>query len=154
MPVGSPGDTMDVSNFLQSLTAWVEARSDILALAVVGSHARGSARLDSDLDLVMLCEQPEILADDPSWVERFGPVRTASRERWGRMRAWRVFYDTGLEVEFGLNPLDWADVPLDPGTRRVISDGMQIRYDPRGTLQRAQEAALSGDVVRAQPIIR
>ena len=59
---------------------------------------------------------------------------------YGVVRALRVFYEDGLEVEFGLNPLQWASVPLDAGTRRVISDGMCILFDPVGLLRDAQSA--------------
>ena len=43
-------------------------------------------------------------------------------------------YDSGLEVEYGLNTLQWVRVPLDAGTRRVISDGMRVLYGPRRLL--------------------
>ena len=67
----------------------------------LGSHARGAARPDSDVDLVKLCEKPEALANRNDWVARFGEVREAIPEEYGMIRARRVFYQDGLEVECG-----------------------------------------------------
>ncbi|MDH3628756.1 MAG: nucleotidyltransferase domain-containing protein [Acidobacteriota bacterium] len=132
---------MQLANFLNDLSAWAESRSDVLGLAIVGSHARGSARLDSDVDLVVLCEKPAALANRKDWVARFGEVRQAVPEEYGVVRAVRVVYEDGLEVEFCLSSLEWANIPLDAGTKRVISDGMRILYDPGDLLRDAEIAA-------------
>ena len=132
---------MQLANFLNDLSAWAESRSDVLGLAIVGSHARGSARLDSDVDLVVLCETPAALANRKDWVARFGEVRQAVPEEYGVVRAVRVVYEDGLEVEFCLSSLEWANIPLDAGTKRVISDGMRILYDPGDLLRDAEMAA-------------
>ncbi len=132
---------MQLARFLDDLTAWVTSRPDVLGLALVGSHARGAAHPDSDVDLVMLCQNPAALANSKDWVAQFGEVREVLPEQYGIVPALRVFYEGGLEVEYGLNPLVWVDIPLDAGTRRVISDGMRILYDPAGLLRKAQIAA-------------
>ena len=82
-----------------------------------------------------------VLANRPDWVARFGGVRKTVPEEYGVVGALRVFYEEGLEVEFGLSSVDWANVPLDGGTQRVISGGMLILYDPVGVLRAAQSAA-------------
>ena len=132
---------MRLASLLESVAAWAQSRCDVLGLAIVGSHARGEAGPDSDVDLVLLCKDPKALADDCAWVANFGEPRDTVPEDYGIVRALRVFYLDGLEVEFGLSPLEWADVPLDKGTRRVISDGMRILYDPAGQLRDAELAA-------------
>ncbi len=132
---------MQLAGFLDDVCAWTQSRPDVLGLAMVGSQARGEARTDSDVDLVMLCRNPAELAACNDWIARFGEVRDTVREVYGVLRAVRVFYRHGLEVEFGLCELEWADVPLDAGTKRVISDGMRILYDPAGLLRRARNAA-------------
>lgn len=133
--------TKQLATFLNDLSAWAEARSDVLGLALVGSHARGAGRPDSDVDLVMLCVKPIALANRNDWVARFGKVREVVSEKYGVVRALRVFYEDGLEVEFGLGPSEWTHVPLDAGTQRVISDGMRILYDQIGLLRDAELAA-------------
>ncbi|RZV38881.1 MAG: nucleotidyltransferase domain-containing protein [Chromatiales bacterium] len=132
---------MQLRTFLNDLSAWSESRSDVLGLALVGSHARGAARPCSDVDVIVLCEDPLKLADSDGWIARFGDPLKKMTETYGVVRVVRVFYGGGLEVEFGLSPVDWADVPLDAGTRRVISEGMRILYDPKGLLRSAEIAA-------------
>ena len=51
------------------------------------------------------------------------------------MTSIRVHYTSGIEAEFGIATGSWASIPLDPGTRRVISDGMQVLHDPDRLLE-------------------
>ena len=46
----------------------------------------------------------------------------------------RVFYQDGLEVEFGIITAEWAALPPDNGNARVIAGGMQILVDKAGLL--------------------
>jgi hypothetical protein len=43
---------------------------------------------------------------------------------------------TGLQVDVGLASPAWAELPLDPGTRRVLTDGHIVLYDSLGLLSR------------------
>jgi hypothetical protein len=47
-------------------------------------------------------------------------------ENYGNVISVRVRYQDGVEVEFGFTTVQWADVPVDPGTRDVISGGMRV----------------------------
>ena len=134
---------MQLSVFLAEVAAWAESRADVLGLAIVGSHARGSAHPDSDVDLLVLCVNANVLASNNDWVRAFGDTSAIAVEQYGIVQAVRVFYVEGLEIEFGLSPLVWADVPLDPGTMRVASDGMRILYDPEHRLEAVRIAAAS-----------
>jgi predicted nucleotidyltransferase len=60
--------------FLAQVTAWAAAQRDIVAVALVGSHARGTARPGSDVDLVILTATPERFLADTAWPARFGRV--------------------------------------------------------------------------------
>jgi predicted nucleotidyltransferase len=100
---------MDVGELLDRVTRWAAARSDLIGLALVGSHARGEARPDSDIDLVLLARRTSL----------------------------RVHYEDGLEVEYGLTSSAWATPPIDEGTARVISGGMRILLDREGLLESA-----------------
>ena len=44
-------------------------RRDILALALVGSWARGEARTNSDIDLMFLTEQPLLFRKNAAWLK-------------------------------------------------------------------------------------
>jgi hypothetical protein len=69
-----------------------------------------------------------------------GDVDEFKAEDWGKVTTLRAFYQGGLEVEYNFSAPDWADVPVDAGTRRVVSDGMRILFDLQGILKRLQEA--------------
>lgn len=117
---------LDVQVFLRGFCAWCETQPDIRLAALVGSHARCSARPDSDLDLVIQSSDPERFIQNPGWAEQFGPVAARQVEHWGKVTSLRVWYEDGLEVEYGFAALDWAADLLDEGTRSVIQDGIQI----------------------------
>jgi hypothetical protein len=73
-------------------------------------------------------------ADGQTWM-RLLDGQIIRRQEWGPLREVRLQRPSGLEVEIGIVPLDWANTdPVDAGTRRVINDGHRIVYDPDGVL--------------------
>jgi predicted nucleotidyltransferase len=129
---------MSVNALLSEIVRWAEA-VPVLGVALVGSHARGEARPDSDVDLVILVEDVgSMLAG--SWVVAFGVVASTRIEDYGALTSLRVVYADGLEVEFGFARPSWADVPLDEGTRSVLADGVRVLYDPDDLFARAMAA--------------
>jgi predicted nucleotidyltransferase len=120
-------------DFLDVFVPWASDQPDVQGLALVGSYARGAAREDSDIDLVILTDQPQKYLDDIQWVERFGTVEKHQTEDYGKLTSLRVWYQNGVEVEYGLTTPDWAATPLDAGTREVILGGMIVLFE-RGIL--------------------
>lgn len=120
--------------FLQNVRDWAGSKNDIRGILLVGSYARGTQRPDSDVDLVILAQSPDLYLKDPSFVRRFGAVERTTVEDWGRVKSLRVFYRDGLEVEFGLARPDWAKKPLDAGTEKVLADGARVILDRDGLL--------------------
>jgi predicted nucleotidyltransferase len=51
----TPAFALSLTN---AIADWVEDRSDLRALGLVGSWAKGTARADSDLDLLVLADAP------------------------------------------------------------------------------------------------
>lgn len=92
--------------------------------------------MDADIDVVVI-SHAERFVEEEDWVEHAaGPgamlVRTAG---WGALIERRVRLPSGLEVEFGFVRPSWAAVdPIDPGTRRVVTEGCVPWYDPCGVL--------------------
>jgi uncharacterized protein len=123
-----------VQQLLQAVGAWAAQRADVAAVLLVGSQARGQATPDSDVDLVILTNEPGRYFEDRAWLEDFGAVERSEPEDWGRVQALRVWYRDGPEVEFGLTTPDWAEEPLDEGTRRVLHPGFAVVFDRDGRL--------------------
>lgn len=133
-PSGSP--TPGIEALLRALSAWAAAEPLIDAVLLVGSHARGQARADSDVDLVILTPVPDRFTGAPRWSARFGKVERHAIEGWGDVTSVRVWYANGLEVEFGFARPSWASLPLDEGTREAIKGGFRVVFDRRGVLTR------------------
>jgi ribosomal protein S18 acetylase RimI-like enzyme len=138
------------ARILEVIIGWAKVHEDIRGVALVGSHARGAARLDSDIDLVVLADNPEAFRTDGSWIEAIdwpsAGVKVANwgDEDYGELWSRRVWLSSGAEVEISFAPVAWASIaPLDAGTRRVISDGCRILHDPAGSLGRLYEAVQS-----------
>ncbi|WBB67082.1 nucleotidyltransferase domain-containing protein [Micromonospora sp. WMMD812] len=132
--------SLEVRSVIETVARWATAQTDVGGVLVVGSWARGAARMDSDVDLVVLTDNPRH-AEAGVWADLLGGevVRLAE---WGPLREVRVRRPSGFEVEMGVVPVSWAAAePVDPGTRRVVGDGHRIVHDPEGLL-----AALSAAV--------
>jgi predicted nucleotidyltransferase len=94
--------TDHIRGFLDAFVDWASDQSDVQAIALVGSFARGAAKDDSDIDLVTLTDQPKKYLDDIKWAERFGRVEKHQTEDYGKLISIRVWYQNGSEVEYGI----------------------------------------------------
>ncbi|MEU6467342.1 nucleotidyltransferase domain-containing protein [Streptomyces sp. NPDC046976] len=148
----------EVREFLDRLTRWAGTREDVVGLLLVGSYARGAARPDSDVDVVLLTAEPARYLVDAAesdtaesegaesdaaefegtwddWAGELGLGRPVRTRAWGPVTERRYTLLPGLEVEFGIGGPRWARTdPVDPGTRRVVADGARALYDPRRIL--------------------
>lgn len=125
---------------LEDLGNGARASHRIEGVALVGSYAHGAEGMASDVDVLILTTDPDAVADS-SWFLTLRPGSKLVRsKRWGPVRERRYRLRSGLLVELGFAPLEWAAVPLDAGTERVLSDGHRIIYDT-GALQVASTAA-------------
>jgi len=122
-----------ITQFLSDITQWASEQADVIALALVGSYARNAAKESSDVDLILITEQPEHYLNTQDWYHQFGAVEKQQVEDYGLVTSIRVWYTDGLEVEYGITDERWAAVPLDEGSRQVIADGMQVLFE-RGTV--------------------
>lgn len=135
---------MELQAFLDHVIQWAPGQPELTAVALVGSQARGAARPDSEVDLVMLVREPRIYLNDPDWVNEFGsPVRLQT-EDYGKLTSLRVWYTDGLEVEFGLTKPAWGGEPLDEGDARVIRVGIKVLYDRDGRFSATLDRYPSG----------
>src|SRR5882757_3197974 len=122
-----------VDDLLAQVVEWAKGRSDVLAVALVGSHARGEARAGSDVDLVIVLESVAACSGDDRWLAGFGTVASVEEKDYGIVQSRIVRYEDGTEVEWGLADRRWCTTaPLDPGTAGVIAAGIRILHDPHG----------------------
>jgi predicted nucleotidyltransferase len=136
----------DARAFLHQLDQWLATQPAITAALLVGSQARGTARADSDIDLVLITPEPAVYLQNHAWLQTFGSVLRAEVEDWGLLQSIRVFYAHGPEVEFGLTTPQWAATdPVDAGTQEVVQDGARILSDPQGTLAALLQAVQAED---------
>jgi predicted nucleotidyltransferase len=118
-----------IERLLSEVVQWASAQPDIVAVALVGSYARGAASPTSDVDLVILTSCPQRYLQVTDWAATFGPIAKQTIENWGKVTSLRVWYESGKEVEFGITIPEWVAPPIDEGTWKVISDGIKILFD-------------------------
>jgi predicted nucleotidyltransferase len=133
-------DRLDEYASVTTLIArWALAQDDVVGAAVVGSWARGAARMDSDIDIVVLTTDKARYLDDDQWVAivlgESAPIITT--QDWGPVTERRVRLSSGLEVEFGFVTPSWATTdPVDPDTARVVRDGCKPLEDSGAVFER------------------
>ena len=127
--------------FLENITQWAAAQPDIQALALVGSYARGTETDISDIDLIFITVEPKFYLDNTDWIQQFGIIEKQQIEYYGLVTSIRVWYINGFEIEYGITDERWVSIPLNAGTRQVISDGMQILFERGNILSRHQSTS-------------
>jgi GrpB-like predicted nucleotidyltransferase (UPF0157 family)/predicted nucleotidyltransferase len=126
----------EVEAIATTMADWARSQPGIAGVAMVGSWARNAARIDSDVDLIMLVGEPSDSATSSSWLGALGSPPVVRRQRWGVVTETRARLESGLEVEMGIAAPTWAATdPVDPGTRRVIEGGLKILFDQRGLFE-------------------
>lgn len=132
------------SEFKDELIVWAEGHNDIEGLGVVGSYARGEQREESDIDVMVFCANPDNFVSDHAWLGLFGKTKEVAVEDWGGVQTVRAGFESGMEIEFNFGRLAWADVPVDPGTTEVVTNGFDVLYDPNGRLTNLRNHVLGG----------
>ncbi|MFD7260127.1 nucleotidyltransferase domain-containing protein [Streptomyces sp. NPDC059874] len=124
----------EIREVITRVTTWARGREDIVGLLLVGSCARGAARPDSDIDIVLLTTDALRYAES-AWARELGLGDLIRTQAWGPVTEWRYSTGSGLEVEIGITSPTWAKTdPVDPGTHRVVTDRARLLHDPAGIL--------------------
>jgi molybdopterin-guanine dinucleotide biosynthesis protein A/predicted nucleotidyltransferase len=130
-----------------AVAEWAVEREDVAALVLVGSQARGEVPADrwSDLDLILLLDDPAAYTDDASWIREFGePVVTFLEAtvdgHWER----RVLYETGEDVDFVLFPASVAEkAEGSANAAALLARGYRVLVDRIGIEDLLARAAAS-----------
>jgi predicted nucleotidyltransferase len=100
-------------DFLDAFILWASEQADVQGIALVGFYARGTAGNGSDIDLVILTDQPPKYLENILWIEQFGLVEKHQTEDYGKLTSLRVWYQHGIEVEYGITkgePPTWRNL--------------------------------------------
>jgi predicted nucleotidyltransferase len=116
-------------DFIEDFMRWSTKRKDIRAAALVGSYAREEMEKDSDVDLVIITETPQNYISNTEWTRVFGRPIAKKVEEYGKLTSLRVWYESGLEIEYGFTNREWVRSPLDEGTQKVIDDGLRVLFE-------------------------
>ena len=130
---------MSHKEFIKQFKLWSIEHNLIQGAAIVGSYARGEQNSESDIDVIFFSKNIKEFIDDTNWINRFGVCDKVQIEQYGVLTSVRCFYNIGIEVEFGIASLDWANIPIDKGTYKVVADGFKIIYDPLNRLSKLQK---------------
>lgn len=99
-------DEESASELLPTICAWAQAQSDIRALIVTGSHARGQADDLSDLDLEIFTRTPEQYVQSDRWMTEIDAVWTYLPLHNDRGLPTRlIVFTDGLKVDFTICPV-------------------------------------------------
>src|SRR4051812_44994402 len=123
-----------VDGFLFEFKRWAATEDGIQAVALTGSHARQSATEVSDVDLIIVVSLPNVYLKYRQWTSLFGNVVREQTEFYGKCTSLRVWYDEDIEVEYGFVDESWAALPMDDGTRKIVSDGMKVMFERKPLL--------------------
>ena len=94
---------------LEEVTRWATIRSDITAVTLVGSWARRTARIDSDIDLMILSYSPFLFRQSENWVDEIRwSIIDAKIDRWedkdyGLVWSRHIYLDDGNKLSLVLD---------------------------------------------------
>jgi hypothetical protein len=131
---------------MEAIAAWVQAHSDLKSLGLVGSWARDDWRPDSDLDLLIIADDPTIYRFSYDWPYRLPlpemfRVLSHTDVAYGAVWSRHLFLQPKAELELTFCTVGWASTgPIDDGTRDIVVNGLRVIVDKEGHLQRLTEA--------------
>jgi aminoglycoside 6-adenylyltransferase len=134
----------DAGSLLTAVTAWARRRPDVHAVLLIGSHARSQAPADrwSDVDVVLVVEDPATYLDDTDWLGAFGePLLTfLEPTAVGGFTERRVLFAGGQDVDFALLPVAAVqELARRPELRAVLGRGFRILVDELGVERALRE---------------
>jgi len=116
-------------DFIEDFMRWATKRKDIRAAALVGSYAREELDKDSDVDLVIITETPQKYISNTEWARVFGKPITKKVEKYGQLTSMRIWYENGLEIEYGFTTREWTTTLKKDDLKRIKEDGLRVLFE-------------------------
>lgn len=116
-------------DFIEDFMRWATKRKDIRAAALVGSYAREELDKDSDVDLVIITETPQKYMTDTEWIRVFGKPITRKVEKYEKITSLRIWYENGLEIEFGFTNREWIQTLTQDELTQIKADGLRVLFE-------------------------
>ncbi|MBM2822440.1 MAG: hypothetical protein HW413_1186 [Thermoleophilia bacterium] len=130
-----------------AVAEWARERGDVRAAIVVGSRARADTPADrwSDLDIILIVDDPEPYARSAAWVSEFGtPALTFLEETPLGQRERRVLYETGEDVDLPLFPLSALErLEQSSNAAALLARGYRLLVDEIGLEERLRSLVAS-----------
>ena len=121
----------EAAHFIKQVTDWARRERNVAAAILVGSHSRGEARPDSDVDIVLLCRDPSRLLESRQWIHRFGQPDGITRRPYKTLTTFEVRFASGLTAELGVAGQHWDIARHDSELQRVLGTEPKSLYDAR-----------------------
>ena len=133
-------DQQDIDDIVATIARWGLDEPKIQAVWIYGSWARGTAKPDSDLDVILFCNAPQEWRNETSWALRPEWNGIGLRvsgwsdvggfdSRWSRS----IRFQTGAEIEFTVVDTDWATTaPYPEELLNDVSQSFHVVFDRDG----------------------
>lgn len=127
---------MDIQKFINHVSEWGNAEKEITSIIVIGSYAREIKTDATNIEIGILTENITYFTEDVSFVQQFGAVSKVEKVKWGTVMSIHVWYEDGLEVDFGIANKDWMTNPLAEETKRILNQGYKVLMDKEQLFKR------------------
>ncbi len=131
-----------LKGILDIAVEFAQSNPEVMTMALCGSYARGEAKPDSDIDFSIIVKD-KMKFKATEWVEKLNLKNLNERleffedKEYGSVWSRHVFLESKIEIEFSFADISWADTEnLDEGTKKVVTDGYKIIYDPQHILKK------------------
>lgn len=122
----------------------LDRRENAIGAAVIGAHAHGELEDDWNMRFIIVTTDIEHYFENNNWAGHFTRVLSVEREDHAGFTRMNLKYRSGAMFELNFVSPDWAALPVNDETRRIVTDGMRILHDPQGVLEKLQKTVLDG----------
>lgn len=125
-----------ITRLLNELVQTLSHQNIVRGIILVGSYARGDNRDNSDVNVIILADDPQEFFKKIEFFKHFGNIFSVENSRKGIL-SFKIACHEDTEIQLSIVPCIWAQAePIDPETLKVILNGVSILWDPRGQLEK------------------